>query len=513
MTTYDRRQILKLGGLAAGTAAFAGTGLVPLTERLAGAAPADRRHGKADYGPISPVAPINGGPAWLALPAGFEYAVLSRTGAPMSDGSPTPRSHDGMAAFRIDRHRTRLIRNHEVRFGGTPSNQGTFVVGGPAETRYDPNGLGGTTTIDFDERRFRRTGGKVRDFVSLNGTVVNCAGGISLGARSWITCEEIVQNAGEPSASLPEHRVTEPHGYCYEVPVNRQGPARTEPLVAMGRFSHEAVAVDPRHGVVYETEDGGSGNGSGFYRFRPINPWNLAAGGTLEMLAVVGRPMADLRDSEGLGAPLVQGTSFKTAWVRITEPNPAAGNSTVFNEGFAAGGALFNRLEGCWESRGSIFFTSTSGGNAKNGDVNSADPTGRAYPEGYGQVWEYRLRDGRLTLAFESPGGTVCDSPDNLVVSPRGGILLCEDDASSANAGQDDTSPFDPEITDRNRLIGLSRKAEAFTFAENVLSDSEFAGACFDHDGRFLFVNVFGGDEVDSGGTVAITGPWHRGAL
>ena len=34
----------------------------------------------------------------------------------------------------------------------------------------------------------------------------------------------------------------------------------------MGRFAHEAVAIDPRTGVVYQTED--DGNDSGFYRFR-----------------------------------------------------------------------------------------------------------------------------------------------------------------------------------------------------------------------------------------------------
>lgn len=35
----------------------------------------------------------------------------------------------------------------------------------------------------------------------------------------------------------------------------------------MGRFSHEALAVDPATGYVYETED--AGNTSGLYRFIP----------------------------------------------------------------------------------------------------------------------------------------------------------------------------------------------------------------------------------------------------
>ena len=103
------------------------------------------------------------------------------------------------------------------------------------------------------------------------------------------------------------------------------------------------------------------------------------------------------------------------------------------------------------------------------------------------------------------------DSPDNLLVTPRGGILLCEDDASGAD---DDTHPLAPGITDVNRLIGLNRRGEAFEFAVNVLNDAEFAGACFSHEGDVLFVNIFGdGDVPGSGMTCAITGPWRRGAL
>ena len=62
----------------------------------------------------------------------------------------------------------------------------------------------------------------------------------------------------------------------------------------------------------------------------------------------------------------------------------------MFNQGLAQGGASFNRLEGCWYEGGSVFFVSTSGGDAENGDVN-AD----GYREGFGQVWEYRPGEAR----------------------------------------------------------------------------------------------------------------------
>ena len=94
--------------------------------------------------------------------------------------------------------------------------------------------------------------------------------------------------------------------------------------------------------------------------------------------------------------------------------------------------------------------------------------------------------------------------PDNICVSPRGGIVLCED-------GRDGT----------NFLRGLRMDGQIFPFARNnvdlagerngISGDfraSEFAGATFSPDGRWLFVNV-----QIPGMTIAITGPWADGAL
>ena len=120
-------------------------------------------------------------------------------------------------------------------------------------------------------------------------------------------------------------------------------------------------------------------------------------------------------------------------------------------------------------------------------------------------------------MLFESPGGSVLDSPDNLAVSPRGGIVLCEDDASEANHAQPGENPnFDDSPYhdgSRGRLVGLTLEGQAFPLAENIFSESEFAGACWSPDGEFLFCNFFGDDVAGSGGTFAITGPWHKGAL
>lgn len=494
MSNLDRRSFLARGAAIAGGTLVASSGLTTLTSRLAGAAPAGKAQGQAkkgDYGRLRPVAADNerGGFEYLALPDGFSYVILSRIGDPMTDGNPTPAQLDGMAAFAGPGGAVRLIRNHEIR------SASQVPVGGPVATRYDPAANGGTTTLDYDPRRREL----VRDFISLNGTVVNCAGGKGLNDSSWITGEEIITTIGGKK-----------HGYNFEVPLSRSGPAMTQPIVAMGRFAHEAVATDPASGSVYQTEDAGSGRGSGFYRYLPNNPRSLLEGGRLQMLAVTGQPKRDLRD----GVPT--GTPINITWVDIEAPDadPLAstnsdglrsGTSGPFAEGCSKGGALFNRLEGIWYGDGSIFFVSTSGGDAKNPEAPNAD----GYREGYGQVWEYKPLASQLVLLYQSPAAEALDSPDNLVVTPRGGLLLCEDDASSDG----DTHPLAPGITDVNRLIGLTRAGEAFEFAVNRYNDAELAGACFSPDGDTLFVNIFGDGTAGSGMTIAIRGPWARGAL
>ncbi|GII02173.1 alkaline phosphatase PhoX [Planobispora takensis] len=494
MVSVDRRSFLTTTGgvLAAGVA----LGTLEAHAAWAQQGRPLSHPGEVGYGELRRTRSRNTGEELLALPAGFSYTVIGRTGTPMDDGTLTPIAHDGMGAFRgTRRHTARLIRNHEVR---TPPGSPVGRVHVPGSARYDELGVGGTTTLEVD----LRSGEVIRHFVSLNGTIINCAGGVMLGARGWLTCEET-------TAGLAQGWQRK-HGYIYEVPLEGPEPgkpAASMPITAMGRFSHEAVAVDPRTGYVYETEDD-SGKPDGFYRYRPHDPRNLAAGGVLEMLKIKGRDGYDCREGQRMGARL------PVEWVTIDDPDPdlEGGAPTCTQQGLAKGGAKFNRLEGCWWGDGSAFFNSTSGGDAKNGDAPGAD----GYVEGYGQVWRYipgRHDGGTLVLVYESPGRKALDSPDNLTFTPRGGIVLCEDDASSVDA---DPHPLAPGLTNVNRLIGLDpRRGQPFEFAVNISDDSEFAGACFSPDGSVLFVNNLGSTaETDPPGrTYAIRGPWKRGPL
>jgi secreted PhoX family phosphatase len=495
MTLMDRRAFLARSAAATGGGVLTAMALERLTIRAAVAATGF--NAAAGYGPPQRM-PDQHGRFVLALPAGFSYVTFGDIGTTMSDGNVTPLALDGMAAFPGPGGTVRLIRNHEDR---NPAGAGS-VDGDPA-ARYDIAAGGGTTTLDYDPR----TRTLVRDFISLNGTTVNCAGGIGLGERSWLTGEETI--AGPEDGRFPQR-----HGYLFEVPLDRDLGELSlgTPLRAMGRFSHEAVATDQRTGFVYETEDPGSGRGAGFYRFLPNDPEDLAAGGRLQILGIQGRPQYDAREGERVGHKL------PVRWIDISDPDPPYVNDDdprgVFQQGWRAGAAKFNRLEGCWYDDGSVFFVSTSGGDVKSGDVNSD-----GFREGYGQVWEYRTHGrsgGLLILRYESTGGEALDSPDNLTVTPRGGLLMCEDDASSADGDRD---PRAPEIENVNRLIGLTREGEAFVFAVNTYSGTELAGACFSPDGSTLFVNLYGdsagtpAEHAGEGMTCAIVGPWADGPL
>ncbi|MEQ8762488.1 MAG: DUF839 domain-containing protein [Planctomycetota bacterium] len=440
----DRRQFLRASAVTAAFFAFRGS-----LAKGSWRSPRDPANGYGDLVPDPK--------GLLDLPSGFEYRVFSKVGQQMDDGLLVPGAHDGMAAFPGPSGTTILIRNHElinesVELG--PFGKANVLLEKVDRSRlYDSGGsrpsLGGTTTIVYDTKRREM----VRHYLSLTGTERNCAGGPTPWG-SWVTCEESVQGPDESHGQF--------HGYNFEVPASAQPRlAKPVPLKAMGRFNHEAIAVDPTRSFVYQTEDRPDGL---FYRFIPEVPQRLERGGRLQALALRDRESADTRNWEN--AWISVGDRLPAKWIDLDEIDTPVDDLRL--RGSAAGAARFARGEGLWASDEAIYFTCTSGGRNR-----------------HGQVWRYWPESSELELFAEPNDEAVLDYPDNLTVAPNGHLIVCED-------GQGDEF-----------LVGITPDGELYPFARNAMSSSEFAGATFSPDGSTLFANL-----QSLGLTLAITGPW-----
>jgi uncharacterized protein len=423
------------------------------------------------FGALIPTATKNTNETFLALPPGFEYNVIGKVGSRMSDDNTTPRSHDGMAAFKVGGE-LRVVRNHEVTNGRVPK-QDASIGANP----YDETVAGGTTTLIVNPK----TREIIRDFVSLSGTMINCAGGRTPWG-SWISCEETTlgQTVRADSKGSKTGGYPKPHGYCFEVFASANSSVTPVPLKAMGRFVHEAIGVDKKSGIVYLTEDYTT---AGFYRFLPKRHKRLAEGGTLQMLKIKDKDKYDTRTGQKTGA------SFAATWVTIDNPDPAEADVdelAVYKQGRAKGAATFARLEGCYaDPQGKrIYFTSTSGGDNKGGQIWLYEATGRD--------------EGRLTLVFESPSRDILDMPDNICLQPKSNLLfICEDSDYVGEGGS-------PE----NYMRILTPDGRMADFAKNITPNfisSEFAGSTFSKDGKTLFVNL-----QAVAATFAIWGDWDR---
>jgi secreted PhoX family phosphatase len=433
-------------------------------------------------GVLGPVPDERDGVVRLHLPEGFHYRSFHDTSTPvvLPDGTSLPGRHDGMGAFAAPGGSVLLVRNHEVN-NPTPAF-------GPTKP-YDKRGGGGTTTVQVTNF------GEVQDaYTSLSGTMMNCSGG-RMPWGAWVTCEETINgpDVGPDFTGASNVTLQKRHGYVFEVPAG--GLAEGRPLRKAGRFAHEAVSLDPDHGVLYLTEDNFA-YPSGFYRYvarSSASAGGLDHNGNLQMLKVVGV------DEAHLEAHQVQDATYQVEWVDIDEPDfefdytpgqPAptpndTGLNFVGDQGRAQGAAHFGRCEGQVFDAGVVYFTATQGG----GPAMTGPDNVNGYGRGFGQVWAYDPRTSRLRCVFQSESRDVLDFPDNVTTSPRGTLVLCEDHDQG------------------NFLRGLTTDGDLFSIAMNAMAGrtgDEFAGSTFSPDGHTLFVNI----QASRGLTFAIWGDW-----
>ena len=472
---WKRREFLRHLAAAGGGAVFGPSSLAGLAA-CNELSPMDVVVDTRSYGPLADSQDC----PELQIPTGFRCVRLSTGGVPSNvrPGLTVPNAFDGMAAFPLPNGNVRLIRNHEM--VDPAANARAF--GAPA---YDGLGAGGTTSLEVS---ISGTGMDLRielvdEFVSLAGTRVNCAGGPTPWG-SWLSCEEDTMG--------PAQGFERRHGYVFEVPASATGTVQPVPLRAMGRFKHEAVAVDPSTGIVYQTEDAwyipGSARapGAGFYRFLPNVPGDLTRGGRLQIMAVDGQPeyVTALGQTPGL--------ALAATWIDIERPDPDGAELdpiAVFKEGRAKGAAAFARLEGAFHADGGIYIVSTNGGASSSGQVFHYRPTGDDR--------------GELTLVFESPSPDVLEGPDNICLRPGGGLFICEDGGGDQYVRGLDRS---------GSIIDMVRAPSV----EGNTRPGEFAGGCFSPDGSVFFFNAQGSavsEGTVASATYALWGPWSDGPL
>lgn len=277
------------------------------------------------YGALR-AADVNG----IKLPMGFASRVVARSGSRVGTSAYTwHQAPDGGATFPLRDGGWVYVSNSEVSSGG----------GGAGSIRFDSGArIVGATRI-------------------LSRTSRNCAGGATPWG-TWLSCEEVDR------------------GYVWEChPLNQTTPVRRS---ALGRFKHEAAAVDGTRKVVYLTEDETDGR---FYRFRYTNPSDLSRG-TLEVARV---------------------SNGSVSWSPVPDPS-AATTRTRYQ---VAGSTAFNGGEGVWYGNGVVHFT-TKGGN---------------------RVWAYDVvaRTIKVIYAPATSCNPVLTGVDNVTVSRSGDVYVAED--------------------------------------------------------------------------------------
>ncbi len=405
----------------------------------------------------------------LHLPEGFTYKTIAERGKPMSDGFVHPDKPDGMATFSGSNGRVILIRNHEL----MPTNFGPFGKNDELLSKIEEKKIydfrkgnlpcnGGTTTLIINEDTLEVE----KSWLSLVGTLRNCAGGPTPWG-SWISCEEIVVPA--------DNSYEFSHGYNFEVPATEKiGIADPIPLKAMGQFNHEAICVDPRTNIIYQTEDRENGL---IYRFLPNEPGKLLKGGKLQALAIKGEKQAITRNWQSDKTTFPIGQAIAVEWIDLKDVE-AVTNDDLRMRGFEAGAARFARGEGMWFGNNEVYFACTNGGYTQTGQIFKYVPSPKE-----GTAEEVK-QPGTLELFLEPNNTDLLRYCDNLTVAPWGDVIFCEDN-------------------EMPKVAGITKEGQFYQIAKSTRFQSEFAGGVFSPSGKTFFVNI-----QHAGLTLAIQGPW-----
>ena len=214
--------------------------------------------------------------------------------------------------------------------------------------------------------RFNRDGSIADAYSILANTNRNCAGGPTPWG-TWLSCEETR------------------FGSVFECDISGKTPGEIRP--GLGRFRHEAAAVDLKNWCVYLTEDEEDGC---FYRYVPAR--------------YLGSELMDL-DHGTLQVASVD-TLGKVTWLAVPNPLPHS-KSEVPTRKQVKEATIFQGGEGLWYHEGLVYLT-TKHDN---------------------RVWAYDTKSEVISVLYDRKiaSDKTLKGVDNVTVSSDGHILVAED--------------------------------------------------------------------------------------